>query len=151
MQAQLGQMHAFPVWSHVGLMMVAFGASPMGRLGLRHLLSGVSEPQAAQAILRCFSGIFLAGGVSVTAGVLVGLALAWDAGLGQGWLVASIVLIAIAGLGGVVIEDRWLGRLRRADGEAFAAIRREKLPFAAALASPLLWLGILWLMLEKPV
>jgi UDP-N-acetylmuramyl pentapeptide phosphotransferase/UDP-N-acetylglucosamine-1-phosphate transferase len=143
-------MHTVLVWVHVCLMMVAFGASPLGRLGLRYLLSGVSGPQSAQAILRGFSGIFLAGGISVTAGVCVGLVLAWDVGLTQRWVVASIALIAIAGIGGVTIEDRWVNRLSRAEGDAFAAILNEKIPFLAALASPVLWLCILWLMVEKP-
>jgi hypothetical protein len=131
-------------------MMVAFGASPLGRLGLRRLLSGVSAPQSAQAIARGFSGIFLVGGLAVTAGVAVGLALAWDSGLTQTWVSASIALITIAGVGNVAIEDRWLKRLGRAEGDAFAAILHEKVPFLAALASPLIWLFILWLMIEKP-
>jgi hypothetical protein len=87
-------------------MMVAFGASPLGRLGLRHLLSRVSGPQSAQAIARGFSGIFLAGGILVTLGVGVGLVLAWDTALAQTWVTASIALIVIAGIGGVAIEDR---------------------------------------------
>ncbi len=145
-----GQMHAVLVWVHVCLMMGAFGASPLGRLGLRYLLSGVSEPRSAQAIVRGFSSIFLAGGISVTAGVCIGLVLAWDAGLTQKWIAASIALIAIAGIGGVAVEDRWLNRLSRAEGDAFAAILHEKVPFLAALASPVLWLWILWLMIEKP-
>jgi len=145
-----GQMHAVLVWIHVGLMMVAFGASPLGRLGLRHLLSKASETQSARAIARGFSGIFLAGGVSVTVGVIVGLVLAWDAGLTQTWITASIILIVIAGIGGVAIEDRWLKRLSRAEGEAFTAILHQKVPFLAALVSPVIWLFILWLMIEKP-
>jgi hypothetical protein len=143
-------MHAILVWVHICLMMVAFGASPLGRLALRYLLSGVSGPQSAQAILRAFSGIFLAGGVAVTAGVGVGLVLAWDTGLAQRWVAASIALIAVAGIGGVAIEDRWVRRLSRAEGDAFAAILHEKVPRLAAVASPLLWLGILWLMIDKP-
>ncbi len=130
--------------------MVAFGASPLGRLGLRYLLSGVSGPQAAQPILRGFSRIFIAGGISVTVGVCVGLVMAWDAGLTQRWISASIALIAIAGVGGVAIEDRWVKRLSRAEGDAFAAILHEKVPLLAALVSPVLWLCILWLMIEKP-
>lgn len=143
-------MHAFLLWVHVCFMMVAFGASPMGRLGLRYLLSGICGPQSAQAILRGFSAIFLTGGISVTVGVCVGLVLAWDVGLSQKWVAASIALIVIAGIGGVAVEDRWVKRLRRAEGEAFAAILHEKLPFLAAFVSPVLWLGILWLMIEKP-
>jgi hypothetical protein len=146
-----GHMVAVLVWVHVSLTMVAFGASPLGRLGLRYLLSGVSEPQAAQAILTGFSGIFLAGGISVTAGVGAGLVLAWDTGLIQTWVTASIVLITIAGVGGVAIEDRSVKRLRRAEGETFAAILHEKIPFLAAFVSPMIWLCILWLMIEKPV
>jgi uncharacterized membrane protein len=142
-------MHAVLVWVHVSLMMVAFGASPLGRLGLRYLLAGAG-PQSAQAILRGFSHIFLAGGISVTAGVCVGVALAWDAGLTQTWITVSIALIVVAGLGGVAIEDRWIGRLRRAEGDAFAVILHEKIPFLAALASPVFWLCVLWLMIEKP-
>ncbi len=142
-------MHAVLVWVHVCLMMVAFGASPLGRLGLRYILSGVSGPRSAQAILRGFSGIFLAGGVSVTGGVCAGLVLAWDAGLTQRWIAESIALIAIAGIGGA-IESRWINRLSRAEGDAFAAVLREKVPFLAALASPVIWLSILWLMIEKP-
>jgi uncharacterized membrane protein len=144
-------MHAVLVWGHVGLMMLAFGASPLGRLGLRYLLSRESEAPSAQAIARGFSAIFLAGGISVTAGVGVGLVLAWDAGLTQKWLTASIVLIGIAGIGGVAIEDRWLKRLCRAQGDAVTAIIHEKVPFWAAVASPAIWLFILWLMIEKPV
>jgi uncharacterized membrane protein len=143
-------MHAVLVWGHVGLMMVAFGASPLGRLGLRYLLSRVSGPPFARAIARGFSGIFLAGGLSVSVGVGVGLVLAWGPGLTQKWVVASAALIVIAGIGGVAIEDRWLKRLSRADGDAFAEILHEKVPFLAALASPVIWLLILWLMIEKP-
>jgi UDP-N-acetylmuramyl pentapeptide phosphotransferase/UDP-N-acetylglucosamine-1-phosphate transferase len=143
-------MHGVLVWVHVCLMMVAFGASPLGRIGLRYLLSGVSEPQSAQALLRGFSGIFLAGGLAVTAGVCVGLVLAWDTGLTQRWVVASIALIVIAGIGGVAIENRWVNRLSRAEGDAFGAILNEKMPLLAALASPVLWLCILWLMIAKP-
>ncbi len=145
-----GRMHAILIWAHVGLMMGAFGASPLGRLGLRYLLSGISEPQSAQTILRGFSNIFLAGGILVTAGVCVGLALAWDAGLTQKWVATSIALIVLAGIGGVAIEDRWVKRLRRAEGDAFAAILHEKVPLWAALASPVIWLCVLWLMIEKP-
>jgi uncharacterized membrane protein len=144
-------MHTVLVWGHVGLMMVAFGASPLGRLGLRYLLSGVSGPQSAQAILRGFSGIFLVGGISVTASVCVGLVLAWDAGLTQRWVSASLALIVIAGIGGVAIEGSWVKRLTRAEGDAFTAILHEKVPFLAALASPMIWLCVLWLMIEKPV
>jgi uncharacterized membrane protein len=143
-------MYTVFVWAHVSLTMVAFGASPLGRLGLRYLLSGVSEPQPAKVILRGFSGIFLAGGISVTAGVGVGLVLAWNAGLTQTWLTASLALITIAGVGGVAIEDRWVKRLRRAEGDAFAKILHEKIPFLAAFVSPMIWLCILWLMIEKP-
>ncbi len=144
-------MHAVLVWGHVGFMMVAFGASPLGRIGMRYLLSRASGLAAAQAIARGFSAIFLAGGISVTAGVCVGLALAWDAALlTQSWVVASTVLITIAGVANVAIEDRWLKRLSRAEGDAFAAILHEKIPFLAALISPPVWLFILWLMIEKP-
>jgi uncharacterized membrane protein len=133
-------------------MMVAFGASPLGRQGLRYLLSRVSGPQSAQAIARGFSGIFLTGGISVTVGVVVGLVLAWDdALLTQRWVVASMALITIAGVAGVAIEDRWLERLTRAEGDAFTAILHERVPFLAALVSPGIWLFILWLMIEKPV
>ncbi len=132
-------------------MMVAFGASPMGRLGLRHLLSAASEPQSARAIARGFSAVFLVGGISVTVGVGVGLVLAWNAALlAQRWVVGSILLITIAGIGNVAIEDRWLKRLARADAEAFTAVLHEKPPFVAALVSPVIWLLILWLMIEKP-
>ena len=130
--------------------MVAFGASPLGRLGLRHLLSRVSTPQAAQAIVRGFAGIFVLGGISVTAGVCVGLTLAWDGALSQRWVTASLALIVVAGIGGVAIEERWLKRLTRAEGDAFTAILREKVPLLAAMASPVIWLLILWLMIEKP-
>jgi UDP-N-acetylmuramyl pentapeptide phosphotransferase/UDP-N-acetylglucosamine-1-phosphate transferase len=130
--------------------MVAFGASPLGRPALRYLLAEVSEPQSAKMILRGFSGIFLAGGISITAGVCVGLVLACNAGLTQTWVTASIALITIAGVGGVAIEDRWVKRLRRAEGDTFAAILQEKIPFLAAFASPVVWLCILWLMIEKP-
>jgi hypothetical protein len=61
-----------------------------------------------------------------------------------------MALIAIAGIGGVAIEDRWVSRLRRAEGDAFAAILHERVPFLAALASPVLWLTALWLMIAKP-
>ncbi len=132
-------------------MMVAFGASPLGRLGLRHLLSRVSAPKSAQAVARAFSSIFLVGGISVTIGVAVGLVLAWDtAVLTQRWVVASSALITIAGIGNVAIEDRWLKRLSRAEGVAFVAILHEKIPLLAALVSPVVWLFILWLMIEKP-
>jgi hypothetical protein len=50
-----------------------------------------------------------------------------------------------------VIEDRWMKRLARAQGDAFATVLNEKLPFFAALASPMLWLCSLWLMIERPV
>jgi uncharacterized membrane protein len=143
-------MHGFLLWIHVSLTMAAFGASPLGRLGLRHLLSGVTDERAMRVILRGFSGIFLAGGVSITAGVGAGLALAWN-GLAQTWIVASIILITLAGLGGVLIEDRWVKRLRRAEGEAFTTILHERMPRLAAYVSPLLWLAILWLMIAKPV
>jgi hypothetical protein len=143
-------MRAVLVWGHVGLMMVAFGASPLGRWGLRYLLWRASGTLAAQAIVRGFSGIFLAGGTSVTVGVGLGLVLAWDWGVTQRWVAESIVLIAAAGVGGVAIEDRWLRRLSRADGDAFAAVRGEKIPFLAALVSPVIWLLILWLMIAKP-
>ncbi len=143
-------MYAFLVWAHVSLTMVAFGASPLGRLGLRHLLSGVSELESAKVILRGFSGIFLAGGLSITAGVCIGLMLAWNAGLTQIWITASIALIAIAGVGGVAIEDRWIKKLRRAQGDEFTAVLHERIPFLVAFASPVLWLCILWLMIEKP-
>jgi hypothetical protein len=145
-----GQMHTVLVWGHVCLMMVAFGASPLGRLGLRYLLSNVSDPQAAQAIARGFSGIFLAGGISVSAGVCVGLILAWGAVLTQTWVTASIALITVAGIGGVAIEDRWLRRLSRSEGDAFTTILHEEVPFLAALVSPMIWLVILWLMIAKP-
>jgi UDP-N-acetylmuramyl pentapeptide phosphotransferase/UDP-N-acetylglucosamine-1-phosphate transferase len=144
-------MYTVLVWVHVCLMMVAFGASPLGRLGLRYLLSRSSGPQSAQSILRGFSGIFLAGGISVTAGVSVGVMLAWDAGFTPRWVTASIALIVIAGIGGVAIEDRWVRRLSRAEGDAFVAILHEKVPLLAAYASPVLWLYILWLMIQKPV
>jgi UDP-N-acetylmuramyl pentapeptide phosphotransferase/UDP-N-acetylglucosamine-1-phosphate transferase len=143
-------MYAFLVWAHVSLTMVAFGASPLGRLGLRHLLSGVSDLESAKVILRGFSGIFLAGGLSITAGVCIGLMLAWNAGLTQIWITASIALIAIAGVGGVAIEDRWIKKLRRAQGDEFTAVLHERIPFLVAFASPVLWLCILWLMIEKP-
>ncbi len=143
-------MYAVLVWAHVSLTMVAFGASPLGRLGLRYLLSGPSEPQSVKVILRGFAVIFRAGGISITAGVCLGLALAWNAGLTQTWITASIALITIAGVGGVAIEDRWLNRLRRAEGDAFTTVLHEKIPFLAAFASPVLWLCILWLMIEKP-
>jgi hypothetical protein len=143
-------MHAVLVWGHVGLMMVAFGASPLGRLGLRYLLSNVTGPQPALAIARGFSPIFLAGGIFVTAGVGAGLVLAWHASLTQKWVTESSALIVLAGIGGVLIEDRWLRRLGRAEGDEFFAILHEKVPFLAALASPLIWLFILWLMIEKP-
>ncbi len=80
----------------------------------------------------------------------VGLALAWDAALAQTWLTASIALIVIAGVAGVTIEDRWLKRPSRAEGDAFASVLREEIPFLAALASPVIWLFIPWLMIEKP-
>ncbi len=133
------------------MMMVAFGASPLGRLGLRHLLSRTSERQSAQAIARGFSGIFLAGGLLVTAGVGVGLMLAWDAAvLTQTGVVASVALITIAGIGNVVIEDRWLKRLSSSEGDTFEAVLNEKVPFLAVLVSPMIWLSILWLMIERP-
>ena len=97
-----------------------------------------------------FSAIFIAGGISVTAGVLVGLALAWDAGLTQRWVTASIVLLAIAGIAGVTIEDRWMKKLGRAQGDAFAAVLHENVPLFSALVSPVIWLCILWLMIAKP-
>jgi UDP-N-acetylmuramyl pentapeptide phosphotransferase/UDP-N-acetylglucosamine-1-phosphate transferase len=130
--------------------MVAFGASPLGRVALRHLLSRVSEPHAARLILKGFSGIFLTGGIAITAGVCIGLVLAWNAGVGQTWITASIALITIAGVGGVAIEDRWVKRLLRANDATFSAVLHEKVPFLAAIASPVLWLGILWLMINKP-
>jgi uncharacterized membrane protein len=144
-------MYAVFVWAHVSLTMVAFGASPLGRLGLRYLLSGVPEPRAAKMILQGFAGIFLVGGISITAGVCIGLVLAWNANLAQTWITASIALVTIAGAGGVAIEDRWVKRLRAAEGDAFAKILHEKTPFIAAFVSPLIWLCILWLMIEKPV
>jgi ribose/xylose/arabinose/galactoside ABC-type transport system permease subunit len=140
-------MHAFLVWGHVGSLMAAFGASPLGRLGLRRLLSRVSEPRSA----RAFSGIFLAGGILVTVGVVVGLVLAWNAALlTQRWVLASIALITIAGVANVAIEDRWLKTLSVAESDAFDSVRREKIPFLAALVSPVIWMLILWLMIEKP-
>jgi len=132
-------------------MMVAFGASPLGRFGLRYLLSGLSGAQSAQAILHGFSRIFLVGGIAVTAGFCVGIVLARNAGFTQMWISASIALIAIAGIGGVVIEGRWVKRLRRAEGDTFARILHEKVPFAAALASPAIWICVLWRMIENPV
>jgi hypothetical protein len=144
-------MHAVLVWGHVGLMMAAFGASPLGRLGLRHLMSRASDRPSAQAIARGFSGIFLVGGILVTIGVGVGLVLALNSALlTEGWVAASTALITVAGVGNVAIEDRWLKRLSNAEGDAFDAVRREKAPFVAALASPVIWLFILWLMVEKP-
>ncbi len=143
-------MHAVLVWGHVGLMMVAFGASPLGRLGLRYLLSRQPGAQPAQALARSFSGVFLVGGVSVTLGFGVGFLLAWDAGLTRTWVAASIALIVLAGLGGVAIEDRWLRRLSRADGDSFNTILHEKIPRLAAYFSPMIWLSVLWLMIEKP-
>jgi UDP-N-acetylmuramyl pentapeptide phosphotransferase/UDP-N-acetylglucosamine-1-phosphate transferase len=131
-------------------MMVAFAASPLGRLGLRHFLAGGFHSESAQTIVRGFAGIFLMGGLSVTAGVGIGLVLAWDTALTQTWVVASVALMVIAGTLGVVIEDRWLKRLSRAKGDAFNSIRQERGPFLAALASPLIWLLVLWLMIEKP-
>jgi hypothetical protein len=76
--------------------------------------------------------------------------LAWNAGLTQIWITASIALIAIAGVGGVAIEDRWIKKLRRAQGDEFTAVLHERIPFLVAFASPVLWLCILWLMIEKP-
>ncbi len=144
-------MHAVLVWGHVGLMMVAFGASPLGRLGLRYLLSRTSARQSAQSIARGFSGIFLAGGILVTVGVVVGLGLAWDAALlTQTWVIASIALITIAGICNVAIEDRWLKKLSNAEADAFGAVLHEKIPLWAALVSPVIWLFILWLMIERP-
>jgi len=145
-------MHAVLVWGHVALTMAAFGASPLGRLGLRYLLSRTAERKSAQSIAQGFSGIFLAGGIVVTVGVGVGLVLAWDAAvLSQRWVVASIVLITIAGVANVAIEDRWLKKLSSAEGDAFGAILHEKIPSWAALVSPVIWLLILWLMIERPV
>ena len=143
-------MHAFLVWLHVGLMMIAFAASPLGRLGMRYLLSAAG-PQAAAAILRGFAAIFMVGGIVVTLGVVAGVMLAWNGGLTQFSIVASIVLITIAGVGGVGIENRWITRLRRAEGEAFAAVLHDKVPCVAAWASPAIWLIILWLMIAKPI
>ncbi len=144
-------MHAILVLGHVSFMMVAFGASPLGRLGLRYLLSRVSGVQPARTIVRGFSRIFLTGGLSVTAGVGTGLVLAWDTALlTQTWIVASLALIVIAGAGGVLIEDRWLKRLSLADGDTFGVILHEKVPFWLALLSPVIWLFILWLMIAKP-
>lgn len=143
-------MHAILVWAHVGLMLVAFGASPLGRLGLRYLLAQGAGPQAAADIVRGFSGIFLVGGISVTCGVGIGLMLAWHDHLADAWVAASFALIAIAGGGGVAVEGRWLDRLRLAEGAAFTAVMHEKIPFIAALASPAVWLFILWLMIAKP-
>jgi hypothetical protein len=60
------------------------------------------------------------------------------------------VLIVIAGVGGAAIEDRWAARLIRADGDEFASILHEKIPFLAAIAGLVIWLFILWLMIEKP-
>ena len=57
----------------------------------------------------------------------------------------------IAGVGGVGIENRWITRLRRAEGEAFAAVLHDKVPCVAAWASPAIWLIILWLMIAKPI
>jgi hypothetical protein len=145
-------MHAIFIWGHVGLMMAAFGASPLGRLALHHLLSRTAEHQSAQAVARAFSSIFLVGGILVTIGVGAGLVLAWNAAvLSQLWVVASIVLITIAGAANVSIEDRWLNRLSRAESNAFDTILHEQVPFWAALVSPVVWLFILWLMIEKPV
>ncbi len=133
-------------------MMAAFGASPLGRLGLRYLLSRTPGRQSARAIARSFSGIFLAGGILVTVGVGVGLVMAWrSALLSQTWVVASLALITVGGIGNVVIEDRWLKKLSGAEGDAFDVVLRERAPFLAALISPLIWLFILWLMIEKPV
>ncbi len=132
-------------------MMIAFGASPLGRLGLRYLLWRAPDRQTVQAIARAFSVIFLVGGVLVTVGVGLGLALAWDAALlTQRWVVASIALITIAGVGNVAIEDRWLKKLSSAEADAFGAVLHEKVSFLAALASPMIWLFILWLMIAKP-
>jgi hypothetical protein len=144
-------MQAVLVWGHVGVMMVAFGASPLGRLGLRYLLARTPDRPSAQAIARGFSSIFLVGGILVTVGVGVGLVLALEAALlTQIWVVASIALITIAGIGNVAIEDRWLKKLSNVEGDAFTAVLREKIPFLAALVSPVIWLCILWLMIEKP-
>jgi hypothetical protein len=145
------QMHMILVWAHVSLTMLAFGASPLGRVGLRYLLSGVTEQESAKAILRGFPAIFLAGGISVTAGVAAGLILAWHDGFAQRWIIESIILITIAGVGGVAIEDRWVKRLRCAEGDSFAVILHEKTPFLAAVISPAIWLYILLLMIERPV
>ncbi len=132
--------------------MAAFGASPLGRLALRRLLSRAPEYQSAQAIVRAFKGIFVVGGMLVTSGVAVGVVLAWNDGLlTQRWILASIGLITVAGLANVTIEDRWLNSLSRADHEAFVAILHERVPYWAALVSPIAWLFILWLMIEKPV
>jgi len=138
------------LWSHVALMMVAFGASPLGRLGLRYLLSRTPQPYFAVSTIESFKIIFLLGGITVTAGVCAGLVLGWDGGFSQLWLAASIALIVIAGLGGVTIEDRWLRRLGRAKDDSFTAILHERTPLLAALVSPVLWLCILWLMIAKP-
>jgi hypothetical protein len=143
-------MHTVLVWGHIGLMMVAFAASPLGRLGLRYLLSRESEFRSAQAIVRGFSAIFLVGGLSVTAGVGVGLVLAWDTALTETWVMASIALVTIAGVASLAIEDRWIKRLSRAEGDAFAAVLHEKAPFLAALVGPVIWLFILWLMIARP-
>ncbi len=144
-------MYTLLVWIHVGLMMVAFGASPLGRLALRYLISGASDPHAAKPILRGFSRIFQFGGIAVTLSVCIGLYLARRFGLTQTWVSPSIALITLAGVGSVVIEDNWLTRLSRAEGDAFTAILHEKVPRVAAFASPLIWLMILWLMIKKPV
>jgi uncharacterized membrane protein len=144
-------MHAFLIWLHVGLMMVAFAASPLGRIGMRYLLSQTTGPQAAESILRGFAAIFTVGGILVTLGVVAGVMLAWNGGLTQRWIVASIVLITIAGVGGVGIENRWITRLRRAEGETFAAVLHDRVAFVAAWASPAIWLSILWLMIAKPI
>ena len=86
----------------------------------------------------------------MTAGVGVGIGLAWGVGLTQIWVAGSIALIAIAGISAVAIEDRWLNRLICANDDAFAHVLHERVPLLAALVSPVLWLCILWLMIRKP-
>ena len=143
-------MHTVLVWTHIGLMMVAFGASPMGRLIVRFVLADVRDAETARTVLRAYAGVFTIGGIAVTAGVAIGIVLALNAGLAQSWLAGSLVLISVAGIGGAIPENRWIKRLLAAPGDGVFIVLREPGALWLALASPLIWLLILWLMIAKP-
>ena len=83
---------------------------------------------------------------------VLGLVLAWRAGwLGSGWVIASLVLFALATavlLGAVLpLQGMAVASLER--GEATPGRVRDRLRWAAGVYS-LLWAAVLWLMVAKP-